>query len=109
GQSGQPEEAQDRCIGKFRRAAQAAMHRIEQRLIGVGDTLERWQRHAIIRSWREVLRDMLTNGIRPGFEFVSAVFPGTGDAVEHLEKAGASVAWQLRKIGATPDRLAGGG
>src|SRR5580704_12751779 len=107
-QAGAPDEFQHRALREFRRAAEPAIHRIERpgkrgrgqvELAGTDIRASAALRLAAER--RHESRAVMLDAGR-------LVAKQTGDFVEDIDKAGPAITRRLRKIGASPDRFAGG-
>ena len=101
-----PEKAEDRRIGEFGRAAEAAMDGIDRAQKRVADAGQIGRRHARPGAQFRQLRQMVGENEAAALHVVAAGAPGGIDGFEHLPERGAAPARLGRPIGAPEHRLA---
>ena len=103
-----PEEAEDRRIGEFRRAAQAAMDGIDGAPQRIADAGEVGGRDAGARVQLGEFRQMVGEGEAAAFHLIALRAPRGIDRLENLPERGPAIARLGRPVGPADHRLAVG-
>src|SRR6185312_10726004 len=106
--AGAPEEFEHAALGKFRRAAEAPVHRIEQAADPLGDLIElRYSDlHRALRFG--ALGKLVDKALAVGFDFLRLFAENFCDLAQDILKTGPAIGGGLRKVCAAPERLGGG-
>ena len=106
--AGAPQHFKHGALRKFRRAAEAAVHRIEHaRDRGRGGVeLAHADRHLVVGARR--FGEPRHQGLAVLLDLLRLVAEESRDLAQYIDEGGPAEARRLRKIGAAPHRLAGG-